>query len=369
MKSLILRVFVLFLRALYVPMKWRKTTDTIVWLSRQSNEPSEDMRLLSERLRERFPDTRQVFRLRLLRDASGLSSAYVWGLIGDMRAIAGARLVLTDTYSIAVSCLHHKKDLTVVQLWHALGAVKKFSLQAAGKAQGRDAAVAKALHMHEGYDYVVAPSQAAADAYCEAFGCDRSAIKVLSLPRVDVLMDGQTRREEFLRENPAFAGNPIVAYVPTFRTGDAAIAADLARAFADGPASLAVSPHPLTPFDERPSGDFSSRDLIKLADAVVTDYSACAFEAALLGKPLYFYVPDYDSYCAEQGLNVDLRAELPGTVFTDAAALANAVADNRYDFGALRAFADKYVTHRGTDNTEALCNWLGGFLTPGKENP
>ena len=368
MKSFVLRVFVVCLRLLYAPMKLCKTTDTIVWLSRQSAEPSEDMRLLSERLRARFPGVRQVFRLRPLRDASGLSPGYVWGLFGDMRAMAGARLVLTDTYSIAVSCLHHKKGTTVVQLWHALGAVKKFSLQAAGKTQGRDAAVAKALHMHEGYDYVVAPSPAAADVYCEAFGCARSAIKVLSLPRVDVLLDGRTRRDEFLGENPAFAGKPIVAYVPTFRTGDAAIAADLARAFADGPATLAVSPHPLTPFDGRPCGDYSSRDLIKLADAVVTDYSACAFEAALLGKPLYFYVPDYEAYRAEQGLNIDLRAELPGTVFTDAAALANAVAGGQYDFGALRAFADKYVTHRGTDNTDALCDWLGGFLTPGKEN-
>ncbi len=52
---------------------------------------------------------------------------------------------------------------------------------------------------------------------------------------------------------------------------------------------------------------FSSYDLMKLADIIITDYSACAFEASLLLKPLYFFIPDYESYMQDRGINVDVK--------------------------------------------------------------
>ncbi len=363
MKLLILKVFVLFIRVLYAPMKLRRTQNKILWLSRQSNEKSADMQMLEKAIALINPTARQMFRLRRLKDESAVTPSYIFSILGDMWHIATAKVVIVDTYSIPVSCLNHKKATRIVQIWHAMGAVKKFGLQSVGKAQGRDEGVSRVLCMHRNYDYVIAPSKATGDIYCEAFGCKSDCIRIFSLPGVDVLLDNSNRRQEFLDLNPQYNGKRIVAYIPTFRHKDDVYASDLFNAFSgEKDSALVVSAHPLSKTAEsgqyRLNGSFDSRDLMKLADVVVTDYSACAIEGALLNKPLYFYVPDYDIYKAEQGLNVDVKSELSGAVYEDAQALINAVNLGAYDFQALNAFKERYVEKIYSNNTEQLAQFI-----------
>ncbi len=109
---------------------------------------------------------------------------------------------------------------------------------------------------------------------------------------------------------------------------------------------LIVSTHPLfskVKRDERffYNGSYSTIELMKVADIIITDYSACAFEAALLMKPLYFFVPDYSQYSGERGLNIDLKAEMPQATFEDAEKLCEAIKSGSYDQNALFAFKSK----------------------------
>ena len=64
-----------------------------------------------------------------------------------------ARVLVVDTYAIVASVLRHKSDLTVIQIWHALGAFKKFGISILGQEEGRDERIARAMRMHEGYDH------------------------------------------------------------------------------------------------------------------------------------------------------------------------------------------------------------------------
>ncbi len=363
MKLLILKVYVFGIRILYAFMKMRKTQNKILWLSRQSNEKSSDMIMLESAIREMSPDIRQVFRLRRLKDESAISLSYILAIFGDMWELASAKTVIVDTYSIPVSCLTHKKDTKVVQIWHAMGAVKKFGLQSVGKAQGRDEGVSKVLCMHENYDYVIAPSKRTGEIYTEAFGCSKENIKVLSLPCVDVLLDGKDRRAEFVSQNPRFVGKKIVAYIPTFRDNDEVYAAEINEAFGGKEGiALAISAHPLSKTAESGvftlNGNFGSRDIMKLADVIVTDYSACAIEGAILNKPLYFYIPDYDTYKAEKGLNTELETEMPEVSYRDAKSLINAIEREEYDFSNLADFRRRYVENINTDNTERLARFI-----------
>ncbi len=367
MKLLILKIFVFAIRVLYAPMKLRKTQNKILWLSRQSNEKSSDMLALESAINKAEPQVKQVFRLRRLKDESAVTLSYVFSIIGDMWHIASSRVVIVDTYSIPVSCLTHKNDTKVVQIWHALGAVKKFGLQSVGKAQGRAEGVSRVLCMHRNYDYVLAPSRATADIYCCAFGCGENNIKILSLPGVDALLDGNDRRDEFLLLNPEYRGKKIVAYIPTFRNDDEVYAQRLYETFSQqSEYMLVVSAHPLSRTvatgKYKFNGDFSSRDLMKLCDVIITDYSACAIEGSLLNKPLYFYTPDYDVYTAEQGLNVDLKAELPFAVFEVAEDLVSAIDGIQYDFQTLSVFSRRYVENINTDNTEQLTQFICSLL-------
>lgn len=367
MKLLILKIFVFAIRVLYAPMKLRRTQNKILWLSRQSNEKSSDMLALESAINIAEPGVKQVFRLRRLKDESAVTLSYVFGIIGDMWHIASSKVVIVDTYSIPVSCLTHKKDTRIVQIWHALGAVKKFGLQSVGKAQGRAEDVSRVLCMHRNYDYVLAPSKATADVYCQAFGCGEENIKILSLPGVDSLLDGENRRAEFLSLNPEYEDKKIVAYIPTFRNDDDIYAQRLSEAFLHKTGyALVVSAHPLSKTvatgKYKFNGDFTSRDLMKLCDVIITDYSACAIEGSLLNKPLYFYTPDYDVYLAEQGLNIDLKAELPFAVFEEANALISAIDGTKYAFQTLSAFSGRYVENINTDNTERLTSFICSLL-------
>ena len=359
MKLLIIKVFVLFIKVLYSPMKLRKNKNKIVWFSRQSDEKSEDIKRLSDMINKLSPETIQVFRLKKLKDESGLSLSYVSSIFVDMWELSNASIAVADTYSIPLSCLNHKNALKKIQIWHALGAVKKFSLQAVGKAQGRNEAVSKAMCMHKNYDVVIAPSEATAKFYCEAFGCTEDKIRIASLPRVDEILNGDCRKDEFLQSNPDFNNKRIILYTPTFRTNDDVYAEKIFGAFSEvGDIKLVVKAHPLSKLSQNPkyqiNGDFSTYDLMKIADGIITDYSACAFEGSLLNKPMWFYVPDYEIYKAEQGLNVDVLNELPSISFSDEKMLVKDISSNNYDLSLIKQFSNKYVKNKNADNTEML---------------
>ncbi len=363
MKLFIVRVFVLVIRILYAPMKLRKTKNKIVWLSRQSDAKSQDMEMLSREIARISPETKQVFRLKKLRDQTGITLSYIFSVFGDMWQLADSSLAICDTYSIPVSCLNHKKELKVVQIWHALGAVKQFGLQSVGRAEGRSADVARVLSMHKNYDMVIAPSTAAGEFYCKAFDCSMDKIVVASLPRVDVILDGTNRRVEFLASNPRCRGKEIYVYLPTFRDGDGDAIKSLTAEFEKhGDKALVVSAHPHSRTGVCTySGDFSTYDLMKLSDGIITDYSASAFEASLLGLPLWFFVPDHDVYAKQQGLNTDIKALMQGAFFTDASKLLSEISKKSYDYEALRRFSEAFVTNRGTDNTKKLANIICSF--------
>ena len=371
MKVLLLGLLKIALRVIYAPIKLAKTKNRIVYLSRQSNEKSLDMRLLESAVKKESPDTEQVFRIRTLNKGFKAKIKYAFAVIGDMYYLATSRLAIVDTYSLTVSCLNHKKDLKVIQMWHALGATKKFGWQSIGTKEGRDEKLAKALCMHKNYDYVLAPSKETAKFYMEAFGVDQSKIKICPLPRVDYITDGKAKTGEFYYNNPGASEKKIVLYVPTFREREEYIAEMLKTEFEGmDDFRLIISPHPLSSVkkDERylPNGDFSSVDLMKIADIIITDYSACAYEGALLMKPLYFFVPDYDEYMKDRGINVNVFEEMPSATFKNAEAMLSSIKNEEYNFDMLYSFKEKYVENSKGSCTEILAKFINLLLVSGE---
>ncbi|MGN0521170.1 MAG: CDP-glycerol glycerophosphotransferase family protein [Eubacterium sp.] len=364
MKVLLISILKLGLKILYAPIKLFKTRDRIVYLSRQSNDKSIDMQLLEKAINAESPSTDQVFRLRMIPNGLINKIKYCFSIIGDMYYLSTSRIAILDTYSITVSCLKHKKSLKVIQMWHALGAVKKFGLQSLGTKEGRSEEISKAMCMHRNYDYVLAPSKATARFYMEAFGCGAEKMKICSLPRVDEILDDNGVSARFFSENPALGDKKIVLYLPTFREREAYIAEALKTEFARAENfHLIISTHPLFSKVKKDdayfyNGSFSTIDLMKVADVIITDYSACAFEASILMKPLYFFVPDYDRYSLERGINIDIKEEMPSAVYEDAGELFNAIKSDNYDFNALYAFKSKYVENTKNNNAQILAKFI-----------
>lgn len=368
MKVFLFEILKFGLRLIYAPIKLFKAKNRIVYLSRQSNEKSVDMVLLEKAIKEECPDTQQVFRLRMIPDGFGAKIKYCFSIIGDMYYLSTSRVALLDTYSITVSCLNHKKSLKVIQMWHALGALKKFGFQSLGTKEGRDEKISRAMCMHKNYDYILAPSKATAKFYMEAFGYPAENMKICSLPRVDEILTDKEASARFFKENPGLGDQKIVLYLPTFRDREAYVAQELKVEFEDMEGyHLIVSTHPLfskVKRDERFSynGNFSTYDLMKVADIIITDYSACAFEASILMKPLYFFVPDYEEYLKERGLNVDLKEEMGEFTFDNAEALCKSIKEEKYDFDRLYEFKSKYVENTKANNAEILAKFISMLI-------
>jgi CDP-ribitol ribitolphosphotransferase len=324
------------------------------------------MVLLEKAIKQELPNTQQVFRLRMIQNGLGNKIKYCLGIIGDMYYLATSKVALLDTYSITVSCLKHKKDLKVIQMWHASGAIKKFGLQSVGTKEGRDEKISTAMCMHKNYDYILAPSKATALFYMDAFGYEANKMKICSLPRVDEVLTDTGSTQEFFRQNPALSRKKIILYLPTFREREAIAVKMLEDEFSNGNMDdyhLIVSVHPLfskVSRDEKFSynGTFSTYDLMKIADIIITDYSACAFDASVLMKPLYFYVPDYEQYSSERGLNIDLKDEMSTSTFEEAEKLCQAIKSQNYDLNSLFAFKSKYMENTNSNNAEILSKFI-----------
>lgn len=341
------RVAVALTRAAFRVLSLLPQQKKVVFMSRQGARPL-DFRLLEPDLRLVFPEHEIVWacvpkggRLGLVVFAKQLWHA------------ATAQLCIVDGYVPAVSLCSGLHRAACVQLWHALGALKKFGRQSLDTPAGHVREIAEVLRIHEGYDCVVAGLPGAAGALSQAFGCELGKMAVLGLPRVDYLLERRERVEcgdaYSLNLPPVLRrtlesrnqGKFAVLYAPTFRKGaprgsfrlDDAVRG-LRAALPDPEVALLVARHPLqTQRSDTLRSDSTvfldgvpAIDALCCVDAVVTDYSAIAFEAWLAGKRVYFYVPDIDEYRRSPGLNADPLAEFPDVSFKHAADLAAAVA-------------------------------------------
>ena len=343
----------------------------IVLLSRQAARPL-DFALLVPELSRRFPDRRIVWCC-----VAEIGRMSVSLMVRQIWHVATAELCLVDGYVPAVS-LPKRHRSRVVQVWHALGAIKKFGYQALDTPAGRPSRIARELRMHRGYDLVIAGLPGAVPVFSEAFDVPEERIAALGLPRVDYLRSpsfAERRRKRFTRADrvlaEAFAGEseevlarPLVLYAPTFRKANADAhwlghaVDDLRQALAAANVRIAVAGHPLEhAHDEAGEAGapvafvhgVATIDLLHAASYVVTDYSTVAFEAGFAEKPVLFYVPDSDEYRLSPGLNIDPLRDLPTLSSQSAAGLAPVIAGEKpYDAGAFRAFMEWKA--RGVDD-------------------
>ncbi len=361
--SILLRIAKLGLRFLYLLFRPFPVRNKVAFFSRQSSNIPLDFRMLAEEIQRQSPETEVKFFCRKMRRKTNILTYSIF-ILKSLYHMATASVAVTDTYSIQMCILGHKKEQTFVQIWHAVGAVKQFSYQCLDRPGGQSSVLARAMDMHRNYDYVLCTSEATRQFYAQGFQMLPEQILVKGMPRVDYIREPAPElRERFLEERPELAGKWLLLYLPTFREGVARGAAALTAAFAGmEDVALLVKPHPMSHLTVAPEHQvgkgWSTYDMLKVCDGIVTDYSAASLEASLLDKPVYLYLYDYDEYQQEQGLNIDLWQELPNASFREAEALVQAVAEETYDWAALTEYRKKYIETGEKNNTEEITAFL-----------
>lgn len=278
-----------------------------------------------------------------------------YNVLSEIYHLATSEAVVVDSYIMPVSALRHREGLRVVQMWHALGAVKKFGLAAVGTDEGRAPWAARALRMHEGYDFVIAGSERMVGPFAEAFGVGQDQVLPLGTPRVDMLSSSTqvARRAQKVRDrHPGLGHKPVVLYAPTFRKGEPVAVEPLLDSLDTDAFDVVVALHPLDlrQFGARPGvfqdPSLSTLDWLCVADHVITDYSAVVFDAAVLDLPMYFYAYDLDEYTTDRGLFLDYAKDMPGPVLRTAAEVARSLAEDQGSRPHVAAFRDEFVARR-----------------------
>lgn len=331
-------------------MKLLPVQRKVVLITRDPRQITVDFTLLQDSIRRKHPDHRIV-----VIKHKKLSPSYIPRAFHEMYHLATCAGCLVDGYIIPVSILNHRPELRIGQIWHALGAIKKFGHLASGTREGPHPRVAATMRMHQNYTFVCASGQIPASIYTAAFGIPAQRVKPLGMPRIDYLLDEEgvaARRQKILSKYRSLrdtveSGGRVVLYIPTFRRGRHLPYTKLAAAFDDDAGTLVLLPHPLdkSPLPEGGSTligrGFGVLDWLSVADVVVTDYSAVTYEATLRNIPTVFWPYDMDEYIKARGLALDYAAEVPGPIVesaTEAAQQALSVGEPDY-----RAFRSRHL--------------------------
>jgi CDP-ribitol ribitolphosphotransferase len=353
----------------------------VAFLSRQSETASLDFTLLEAALRVELPDWE--FATSCYRDTGSFISR-VGGTLRQIKLAATSRLCIVDGYTPAVSIPRLDPSTVVVQLWHALGTLKRFGWQAIDTPDGRTKAQAEGLKMHSNYSMIVAGGEGPRAAYAQAFGYPEDKIIPLGMPRMDYLLD-DAASEQYPQLTE---GRINILFAPTFRkeTGGTNVRQhlqELADHFSSEMYNLIISFHPFSHYGDAAISSQRSFldghtpivriprakgiDLLKIADYVITDYSAIAFEAALLHRKVVFYVPDIEAYRLSLGLNIDPEQQFPTISFRNAVSLASFIRedireDNYADSG-FWSYGDAYLAQPASGATGRLVEYLRGMIS------
>jgi CDP-ribitol ribitolphosphotransferase len=324
-------------------------------------------------MRKRRPDLRYVELADPYAYGLGGKIAYLLRMVRGTYHVRTAGLVVVDNAYLPVHVAPHAPRTTVVQVWHATGALKRFG---ADGAQPLDEPERTFLHRH--YDWVVTSGEACRAPWSRAFRTPLDRVLPLGTPRTDAFHDPAAvaaMRERVLEAYPALIGRRVILYAPTFRgrgrAKRAATGLDGARLRALLPAGdvLVLKTHPnldpsgleLAGFDVVIDHVTDVNDILAAADILVTDYSSSVFEAALLRKRIVLLVPDLAEYERDPGLYLDYRTEMIGTQVADTEAAADAILNDRFELAAYDAFIAR---HLGGCDGAAAERFAERFLPP-----
>jgi len=322
-----------------------------------------------------------VRRLRPRADVVVLAEMYGYGLAGKLayavRMVRGtyylrtAGLVVVDNAWLPVHVAPHPARTTVVQVWHAAGALKRFGYDTVEPPREPER-----TFLHRYYDWVVTSGEASREPWSRALRTPLERVVALGTARTDAFFDPAAIaaiRARVIATHPALADRRVITYAPTFRgrgrakRPGAGLDAHRLRAALGPDDALILKSHPnldrslvdTAGYDAIIDPAEDMNDLLLATDILITDYSSSIFEWALLRRPLVLLVPDLPEYASDPGLYLDYRSEMIGTQVLDTDGVAGAIRDGRFD---LRPYDAFIARHLGASDGAASARVVEHFI-------
>lgn len=332
-----------------------------------------DFLMLKKEIEKQDPDVEVICLCKMLGGGIFSKIGYMFHMIRQMYYLATSKVIVLDTYCIVASVLKKREGTKIVQIWHSSAAIKKFGHETLDKESGSSSKVARAMNMHGNYDYAIAPSRATGTFFAKGFNIPESKIKILGLPRLDLLMDKEKMAEygqSILAACPeANNGKINVLYAPTFRKNKAIDLDPITENMDFDKYNLIVKVHPLDEFHMTSNNPgviidkkFSTNCWFSVCQKIISDYSAIGIESTLLEREIYYYLYDLDEYERTTGINVDFYSEaIKDYVAKDGKTLCE-ILDKPYSQEKRLEFCHKYIEVYGEKNTYNLEKFLVNLM-------
>lgn len=363
-----IKCFKLFMNLIYSIFKLFPVQNKIVFISRQSNNVNIDFKMLIEEIEKENPKIKTVALTKILGNSFNKKIGYFFHMFRQMYHIATSKVVILDTYCIAISILKHKKSLKIIQIWHALGSLKKFGYSTLDKKDGRTSKTAKAMNMHKNYTYILTSSKISKPFFKEAFNAKEEQMLIMSLPRVDFLQAEEYKNKVLDKLYVIYPElnnkRKNILYCPTQRKEGIILTDEIAKEVNLKKYNFIVKLHDGTEkiYIENNQKlergkNFTGLELLHVGDYIITDYSAIVYEAAITKKPIYLFAYDYDTYVDDRGFYIDYKKEMPGPICKDFKEIVKMIENNYHEKEKEEEFCNKYVSN--TENvTEKLTNFI-----------
>lgn len=267
-----------------------------------------------------------------------------------LKLVMQARLLLCDNYYAFLSgCVFDHQQTHIVQLWHANGAIKTFGWEELTTAQRSSADKRRFQKVYDQFDEYLIGSKKMAQVFVKSYHVPQIRMNVIGYPRTDQLFDKNWQiqiSQNIKAKYPDILGKEVILYTPTYREDEAGkpvmnLPEDFVR-FVDQLSPnqrLIIKFHPHVKAEEKHLkqqldadkviwvDDFSTNDLLLVADRLITDYSSVIFDYTLLpnAKQILFYCYDYDEYSQQVGIQADFKTWIPGKMITTTDALIKAM--------------------------------------------
>lgn len=305
----------------------RVKNNRITFISLEHDNLSKDFKLIYDRLKKK---DQYELRTVLFKFDSSLwgNIKYGYACIRQLFLIESSRLVIIDYNNFVVSKFPHRKNVKVLQLWHATGALKKF-----GNDVERD-------YIVNHYDYTIANS-------------------------------------DFLK--PILKGKKIITYAPTFRGRisthfkEALIDLEKVHQAIGNDYIVIYKSHPLIQHSNYEKNEhvlYIQDELISslfcVTDILVTDYSAIAIDWMVFNKPIIAYSPDLMTYSHKPGFTIDYENEFPGQVTKNEDELIKAIiavnGETESDDLKRQLFTDKMYKFRDGKSTDRVLDLIESIM-------
>ena len=337
----------------------------VTFISYSSDVISSDMKLISNYLKE-AGNYNLTFLIKKFDNTLINKFKYLFEFIIQTYHINTSRVVIIDGNNFAVSNVKKKEETTVIQIWHAAGAIKKF---------GFDFNRRYAIN---NYDYVITSSTSSKANFASAFNMPEDRILTLGVAKTDRLFSRkkiEKYQKQMYEKYPFIKDKKVVLYAPTFR-GDGVFSRSymdidldaLAKSLGDE-YIIMYKMHPISKYSKCQSShniiNCCSESLYKLftiSELLVTDYSAIMYDYLILEKPIYFYAPDLQDYIDNRGIYWDFVNYVPGKVCFSEEKLAESIENNEYNLEKIKIMKLEFYDYLDGKSTERIGSFILSFL-------